>query len=251
MTMSNHLTTQEVFEKWKEIVDGKEPHASIRIGDGEATVAAHEEILTMNFVNKLYPWVKKKDISYCGVILPSKEIREQLVWSFRQADFLGILSQTDRWVFKPIADMVVQYYDLNPQSFFYAFDNYFISTRREFYESFQNSKVLLVGGKSKYLKEVLERRYHWNNIVGSVDCQNWDHVDMAKKEMDQYDYRLALISAGVPGKILTAYAKSKGNVGIDFGSGADTCLESDAIGLFAWEMKHVPKRNYEPPPSSN
>lgn len=59
-----------------------------------------------------------------------------------------------------------------------------------------------------------------------------------------FDYRIALVSAGIPGKILTSHAKSKGHIGIDFGCGTDMCLESDAAGLNTWEMKTGPKRTY-------
>lgn len=242
--MTNYLTTRELFDKWKTITISDKPHASIRIGDGEVPVATHEEMFTMKFLNKTYAWVQTNDISYCGITLPNHEAREQLIHSFRQANCIGILSQTDRWVFKPAADMVIQYYDLQPEYFFYAFDNYFISTYPEFYDFFKDKKILIVGAKSKYLKQVLENRYGWVNIVGTVDCPNWSYVNAAKKQMDLYDYRVALVSGGIPGKILTAHAKSKGNVGIDFGSGADTCIEADADGLYAWEMETCPKRNY-------
>ena len=242
--MSDYLDVPQLLGKWEEIVDGGPPHASIRIGDGESTVAAHEEMLTMDFINKVYPWVRNRDISYCGVTLPNADARKQLVDSLRQADFLGILSQTENWMFKPLADMVVQYYELNPQSYFYAFDNYIISTLKDFYDYFGTKSVLLVGSKAKCLKDVLERRYHWSGIVGYVDCPDWSRLEEAKREMDQYQYRLALVSAGIPGKILTAYAKSKGNVGVDFGCGADMCLEADAAGLYTWEMKTGPKRTF-------
>lgn len=240
--MSDYLTTPQLLGKWVEIADGDQPHASIRLGDGEAAVAAHEEILTMNFCNKVYPWAH--DLSYCGVTLPNAEARTQLVDSLRQADFLGILSQYENWMFRPLANMVVRYYDLNPVSYFYAFDNYVISTLKDFYDFFRAKSILLVGAKAKCLKEVLERRYGWTGIVGTVNCPDWSSLETAKDEMDQYQYRIALVSAGIPGKILTAHAKSKGNVGIDFGCGTDMCLESDAAGLNTWEMKTGPKRTY-------
>lgn len=167
-----------------------------------------------------------------------------LLSPLRQADFLGVLSQTENWMFKPLADMVLQYYNFKPAYYFYAFDNYLVSIMKEFYDAFQNEKVLLVGSKAKCLKRVLERRYGWRGIVGFVDCPDWSRLGLAEREMSRYQYRLALVSAGVPGKVLTAFAKSQGNVGIDFGCGADMCLESDAADLYAWEMKTGPKHTY-------
>jgi protoporphyrinogen oxidase len=92
--MSDYLKTNELWEKWKEIIESNEPHASLRIGDVEPVVAAHNEIMTMKSIEKLYLWVRNKDVKYGGIILPDDNAREQLVESFRQADFLGILSQT-------------------------------------------------------------------------------------------------------------------------------------------------------------
>lgn len=76
-----YLETPQLLNKWKEIVKGSKPHASIRLGDGEAVVAAHETILTMDFIRKMYPWVQSNDLSYCGVILPNADARRQLVES--------------------------------------------------------------------------------------------------------------------------------------------------------------------------
>lgn len=242
--MATYLNETELFEKWKAIIDGTSPHASIRIGDGEAAVAAQKKILSMDFIQTVYPWVRANDINYCGVLLPNEDVRRKLVKALQQADFLGILSQTENWMFRPLADMVVKCYHLQPKSWFYAFDNYILSTKKEFYEYFQNKSVLLVGNKAKCLKKVLENRYGWNGIVGTVDCSDWRFLEIAEAEMNQYFYRVALVSAGVPGKILTAHAKAAGNVGIDFGCGADLCLEADAAGLYAWEMKTGPKRNF-------
>lgn len=244
--MSDYLNTPELLGRWIFLADGNQPHASIRIGDGEAAVAAHEEILTMAFVQKTYPWIY--DISYCGVVLPNAEIRGQLVEALRKSDYLGILSQTENWMFRPLTDMVVEYYALNPECYFYAFDNFIISKLKDFYDAFQNKSVLLVGAKAKCLKAVLERRYGWTGIVGTVNCPDWTHLEEAKREMDQYQYRVALVSAGIPGKILTAYAKETGHFGIDFGCGADMCLESDAAGSFTWEMDigiNGPCRNFD------
>lgn len=59
--MSEYISTQQLFENWMSIVEGTNPHSSIRIGDGEAVVLSHTEILTMDFINKFYPWVYDKN----------------------------------------------------------------------------------------------------------------------------------------------------------------------------------------------
>ncbi|ARP50571.1 MULTISPECIES: GT-D fold domain-containing glycosyltransferase [Caproicibacterium] len=242
--MSVYLNEMELLKKWEEIITDGGAHASVRLGDGEATVAAHGAILTMDFVQKAYPWVAQRDRSYCGVLLPNEDARLRLVEALRQTDFLGILSQTNSWMFRPLAEMVLQFYDIRPPYTFYAFDNYILSTKKEFYDFFKEQSVLLVGQKARCLRRVLENRYGWSGIVGTVDCPDWDSVDTAASKMSRYAYRTALVSAGVPGKVLTVYAKKCGHVGIDFGCGTDLCLEADEAGLYAWEMAAGPQRTY-------
>ncbi len=220
-------------------MQGDLPHASLRIGDVEAAIAAHEEILPMPFVRRNYSWTD----NYYGLRLPDSRARELLIASLRQADFIGILRQTE-WYFRPLAEMVLSYYRIQPQRMFYAFANYYASKSHEFYEYFAETPTLLVGGKADRLREVLERRYGWRRIVGTVYQWDWHELDHAIAEMDQHQYRLALVSAGVAGKILTAHAKQTGHVGIDFGSGSDNCIQADMDGLYAWDWQKFPKYSW-------
>ncbi|PKM81679.1 MAG: hypothetical protein CVU89_07955 [Firmicutes bacterium HGW-Firmicutes-14] len=235
--MTENIKTGDVLEAWKEVVESGQPHSSVRLGDAQIIVAAHEEILSMKFVNKLCRWANDH---LPDSKLPDKKLQEQLVWALHQADFLGVFCQTEHWNLKPLSDMVIQYYDIKPSRFFYAFDNFYISKDPRFYEYFKDTKVLLIGAKAGKLKEVLERRYGWTGIAGTVDCPNWKSFEKAMSEMDKYKYRLALVSAGVPGTILASYAKHTGHVGISFGSGADTCIQADADGVNTWEWDKNP-----------
>ncbi len=231
--MSEWLTPDELLEQWRVAVELDIPHASIRIGDGEACIAAHEEILTMNFIRETYNWIN--NINYCGVTLPNMDARIRLIAALKQADFIGILHQLNWWGWRPLSDMVIKYYDIQPEKIFYAFDNVNISKMPRFYDTFKNTRILLVGNKARKYKEVLERRYEWKRIVGTVECQNWTMVDAAINKMDHYDYQLAIVSAGVPAKVLAAHAKLTGHVGIDFGQGTDGCIVADMKGLNTWE----------------
>ncbi len=233
------LSQAELLDAWRDFVRGDQAHASLRIGDVEAAVAAHDEILTMRFVRRFYAWTD----NYYGLRLPDAAARDRLVEALRRADYLGILTQPD-WECRPLAEMVVAYHAIRPQRFFYAFENYYVSRNKTFYEYFADTPTLLVGGKAERFREVLERRYGWRRIVGTVYQWKWQELDAAVQAMDRFPYRLALVSAGVAGKILAVHAKQTGHVGIDFGSGLDTCVQADADGMYAWQWDKFPSYSW-------
>ncbi len=134
----------------------------------------------------------------------------------------------------------MQYYGLRPSRYFYAFENAYISKLENFYRWFKDVPILLVGGKADGYRAVLERRYGWTGIVGTVPHWRWESLGRSRAAMQQFDYRVAIVGAGVAGKILTADAKSAGHVGIDLGSGIDTCIQSDADGVDAWDWPKFP-----------
>lgn len=233
------MSQAELLDAWRDVVRGRQAHASLRIGDVEAAVAAHEEILSMRFVQRFYSWTD----NYYGLRLPDAVARARLVEALRLADYIGILTQKD-WDCRPLAEMVVDYYAIRPERFFYAFENYYVSRNKTFYEYFADTPTLLVGGKAERFREVLERRYGWSGIVGTVYQWNWHEIDRAMAEMDSFSYRLALVSAGLAGKILAVHAKETGHVGIDFGSGLDTCVQADTEGQYAWDWNKFPRYSW-------
>lgn len=236
------LSTTELLTEWIRLVEGEEPHASVRFGDASNIILAHETILTMDFVRSKYGWIK--DPKYCGVTLPNAEARDKLLACLKDADYVGYLIQTD-WVFRPLFDMVIHYYRIKLDKTFYAFENNYIARLKEFYEAFKDTKVLLCGSRAKDYKEVLERRYGWTCIVGTVDCPNWEYHETAIEEMtkiyEETPFRMAIVCAGAPGKMLTIHAKKLGAVGIDFGSGAEIAVQSDELDLYAWDYTDFPK----------
>nr|WP_109998515.1 MULTISPECIES: hypothetical protein [Paenibacillus] len=53
-------------------------------------------------------------------------------------------------------------------------------------------------------------------------------------------WKLALVCAGAPGKVLAIKAKELGSVGVDFGSGADVAIQADNENLYAWDYEGFP-----------
>jgi len=224
----------KLLEDWKTCIHNKTPHSSIRIGDSELAVLAHEEILSMKFVRRAYPF------GASGIKLPNKEARNLVAEAVKSADYIGHLPGTDHWNLRPLYDMVAFYYDLKPKQIFDAFTNFSLSKMSQYYEAFKEEKVMIIGKQAELYKEVLERRYKWSKITGTIDCQSYEDVEAARIQMESMDYDLAIVCAGVPGKILTYYAKKQGKVGIDMGSAADTCIQSDYDGMFAWDWPKNP-----------
>jgi len=236
------LTNEQLLDTWIQKVASGEPHASIRFGDGENAIMAHEKILTMEFMKTQYGWLNNP--KYCGVTLPNANAREKIVACLHDADLVGHLIQPE-WVFKPLFDMVAHFYKPKLEQTFYAYANDAIARRRPFYDAFKDTKVLLCGAKAVKYQKVLQDRYGWTGIVGTVDCPSWDQHEDAIHNMSliysSQPYRLAIVAAGAPGKVLTLHAKKLGTVGIDFGSGAEIAIQADEKGLDAWDYTEFPK----------
>lgn len=228
------LTNDELLDIWIQKVASGEPLASVRFGDTSCAIMAHEKILTMEFMKTQYPWVD--DPKY--ITLPNASAREKLVSCLHEADLVGHLVEPS-WGFKPLFDMVASFYKPKLEQTFYAFANAHLSRDRRFYNAFKDTKVLLCGAKAVKYQKVLQDRYGWTGIVGAVDCPTWDHHEEAMHHMSlmysSQPYRLALVCAGVPGKMLTIHAKKLGAVGVDFGSGAEVAIQANDQGFDAWD----------------
>ncbi|MFB9326686.1 GT-D fold domain-containing glycosyltransferase [Paenibacillus aurantiacus] len=231
------LSSVELIQRWHDMAARGEAHASIRFGDASAAVMAHEAILTMDFMRKHYRWIG--DTAYCGVALPNDAARRKLVDCLREADYVGHLRQTEHWYFKPLFDMCLTYYGVKPKETFYAFENVYIARYPLFYERFRKVPIVLCGAKAVLYREVLERRYGFTGIVGTVDCPDWNGLPRAEREMEALyatsPWKLALVCAGAPGKALVVKAKQLGTVGVDFGSGGEAAIQADRAGMDAWD----------------
>lgn len=231
------LSSVELIHRWHDMAVRGEAHASIRFGDASVAIMAHDAILTMDFMRKHYSWLD--DPAYCGVTLPNEEARLRLVRCMQTADYVGHLTQTEHWYFKPLFDMCLRYYGVTPKETFYAFEHVYIARYPLFYTKFRELPIVLCGAKSARYREVLERRYGFTGIVGTVDCPDWSGLPRAEREMETLyatsPWKLALVCAGAPGKALVVKAKALGTVGVDFGSGGEAAIQADQAGLNAWD----------------
>ncbi|MCI3926327.1 GT-D fold domain-containing glycosyltransferase [Paenibacillus sp. TRM 82003] len=240
------LDGTQLMNEWEDAAKQGKPYASIRFAEAEALVGAHEEILTMKAIEKT-AWGVLTDIRYTGVALPDALARIRLIEALREADTLGLLAQRDNWWWRPLADLVLQYYDIKPRALFYTFENLYLAKTEAFYRRFKPYRIALVGAKAEACAEVLERRYGWDQIVGTVHCPTSDTIDLAQAALEKLPFQIAFVSNSIPGKMLTAHAKRLGRVGVDIGSAAELWLQSDAEGVNAWEWAadRFPRRDWE------
>ncbi|CEG25514.1 GT-D fold domain-containing protein [Bacillus sp. B-jedd] len=242
MYQGDHLLTlhyaEEIMERWRQAIDQGIPHSFLRLGDCEVAVCAQNFLVPE--LNEKHPIAHNP--SYCGVKYPNLEAKERLIESLRNADILGLLVHED-WYFYPLSSMILSFYDIKPKDFAYAFANAYIAKSKQFYDMFKNDKILLIGNKSEQYKDVLEKRYGFTDIQGTLMVNGFSSVSEVCEKMKTFDFDITFISASVPAKLLADHAKKMGRVGIDFGSGFDTAIQADKHGLHAWEFDGFAK-NY-------
>lgn len=216
----------------------KKPFSLVRIGDGENFILAQDTIHPVQELINMYNVVA--DSHYSGIAIPNLEARDRLVQAIRKADVVGILNQTDCYCWYPLTEKVFNYYSLSPPNICHAFINRYCATSPVFYELFRQAGVLLIGRPMARLKEVLERRYQFSNIVEVLNLRDYRDLNRVLRSLPRYDFELALISAGANGKIVSEAVKDLGKVAFDLGHAADNIIANDGQGLYAWGVRYMP-----------
>lgn len=227
-----------IFNEYIDRIEKGIPYSSVRCGDGESTILAHNEFISLDFfINypRQFYWVY--DTHYCGVALPSEEAKSGLVEAYRNCDSLGVLVEKGAWYWRPLTDLSLSWYCID-KPLFYAFSNRWIITTKVFYEYFKRYRILLVGRKSNEFRNILIKRYEFKNKLHCVDLHDWNHIERAKQEINSLDFDVALVSAGIPAKIICTYIKNKmGKVAIDFGSAVNICINTHSRNMYSWEVE--------------
>lgn len=204
------------LEDMKEALANKQPYSWIRIGDGELAFLEQDYIYTREQILTRYGWGGSH--GYCGSKLPNIELRDRLIEAIKYSSLVGIF-QGD-----PPTMKVFEKINIAPTNLSYAFDNVFLPMNAQFVNMLLKPRILLVGRDSvmyaQKFKELLNV-----DTVANIKIQEYSEIETCMNEMEQYDYDLALVSAGVNAKIICyEMTKRKNAVYLDMGHAWDNAF---------------------------
>lgn len=218
---------EQVYDAIMANLQQQTPFSLIRLGDGELLTMAQEKILPFHKVKQ-----NGHFLPYAGVQVPDLAGRDALVSSIRNASMIGI-PKSRLPNYQPLALQVFQTYDI-PYRDMPLTDsqmNFLLHHAGLLQPLLRSYRVLVVGNKSPELARYLQDRgYHVSGAVHPVN--GLGDVDGVMEAIKQYDFDIALISAGVAAVLLAERtAHQLGKVAIDFGHMSDALIKGEVQTL--------------------
>lgn len=205
------------IEEIIDAIENKKPYSWVRIGDGELVFLQQEYIYTIQQLKKRVGWSNSTD--YCGAKIPNLNLRNRMIESANGSNLVG--------VFKGDPPMLEAFKKANikPKSICYAFDNVFLPMNARFVNRvLVKNRLLLVGMKSGYYKQKFQEILN-ANVVGTVTIKDYAEINSCMDKMCQFDYDVALISAGVNANIICYEMSKKFNrIFLDMGHAWDNAF---------------------------
>lgn len=195
----------------------KRGYSWVRIGDGELVFFQQEYIKPIKEILKSVGW--SHNTNYCGAKIPNIELRNRMIESARNADLVGVF-QGD----PPMLE-IFEKIQIKPKSICYAFDNVFLPMNAYFVNNILlKNRLFIVGMNSSTYRQKFEEILG-ANVVGTATIQNYDEIEQCMDKMCQYDYDVALVSAGVNANVICYEMSKKLNrVFLDMGHAWDNAL---------------------------
>lgn len=221
------LSTHNVLIEISNALKNKEPLSLVRIGDAENIIMAQrifftdEELLQQKWLND--PQYRTGER---GVSLPNISQRDRTVKAVRQASIVGICKKNhdeliaDRSLKRELTNKLFDYYGFAPEKLCYVFVNRRIVSHKLFWELLHDHRVLLISRWSQLYWDLLKRSYKAlrPQIIGWIDITNYNQIEEVLSRIGDFDFDIALISAGTSAIILAPeIAKRYGKVALDYG----------------------------------
>ncbi|NLW59043.1 MAG: hypothetical protein GX073_01690 [Firmicutes bacterium] len=219
------LSELEVLHRIHRALRQKKPFSLVRIGDGENIVLAQGTFLSNKELEQTY-WVRDSRTGGKGVDLPNLTLRDRMLKGIKAADIVGICRQQNDEVSAPtkfkraLTNKIFDHYNLQPRALCYVFCNRKMVAYRYFWKIIHQYRTLLISKwAADYAKRITSKYTNLPpRIVGTINFEHYDQIPAVLKKAGQYEFDLALISAGVNAVILApALAKRYKKVAIDFG----------------------------------
>ena len=194
------------LNEFEEAVKNKVGYSWIRLGDSEHNVLLHlSKHIPPSEVRKKICWAGTP--GYCGATLPNPELKTRLISAVKNANLVGVF-KGDPELYKAF-----DVNGLDPKNICYAYDSIALPMNKQFCELLVKYKCLLVGGGihsfnakdySKYVKERLNVDMDY-----ITEIQNYSHIESCMNKIEQKDFDICLISAGVNAKLICNEMKTR------------------------------------------
>jgi tetratricopeptide (TPR) repeat protein len=200
-------------------------YSVIRLGDGELVFLSHD---VLNPTDSITNNPRFNFLSYAGVQLPNHELRDRLTETLLEADALGM--PIARYpTFQNLFTKLSKHYKWNLEKINLVSSNIHYEILKYttlLDELLKNYKVLLIGNR---MAEGLEyfRKLGYKNVVGTIPVKGIDSVPSVIEQAGQFDYDVALVSAGIPANLICVNLGKNNKIAIDFGHAIDSLLSGD------------------------
>lgn len=221
------LTEDEVLQLIRHHLTRKQPFSFVRIGDGENIVMGQGVFLPLEDLPKL-KWlnVSQYKSGERGVSLPNLEQRDRTIAAVKKASLVGICRNNNDELIaanhlkRELTNEIFAYYQIEPAKLCHVCANRKMVAKKLFWELLHRYRTLLVSRWAPLYRDLLKREYQHlrPRIVGCVEITNYQQIPEVMEKIGQFDFDLALVSAGTSAVILVPeIAERYGKVALDFG----------------------------------
>lgn len=230
-----HLSGSELMDRMIIALNQNQPLSVISVGYTESFVMAQYTIFSEDeFMKDPEALVANANAKterghfHRGLTFPNIVARDQAVEAVKKADIIGMnINVTNSG---SLAERVFTHYHIEPKYVYEAYVRRVImySQKEKFYQMLKNRKILIICNYAEVVKAGLERDLKEElgfEIVGTIKIQQFADIPRVKQEIDNYEFDLCLIAAGINAVILASYiAETKGKVAFDIGQGMESLI---------------------------
>jgi len=227
------LSCSQLMDKILAALEAKRPLAVVSMGATEAFVMAQYDIYPeAEFMLHREATIANMGVTsgflHRGIRFPNRKARDEAVEAVRKADIVGYNTLVSEPRF--MAEKVLQTYDLRPSYIFEANLRrvFMFSQREKFEQMLAGRRLLLISALAAEVKAELEKELASQlglNIVGAISIYEYEDIPRVKRQLDNYDFDLCFLAAGVNALILAPYIAEKyGKVAFDIGSAMQSLI---------------------------
>ncbi|GEN53832.1 GT-D fold domain-containing protein [Halobacillus faecis] len=207
-------TPAEVYAQVLKALSEKKGLSVIRLGDGEVLALAHDILVSSEEINKN----GKLQYALGGFTVPNHEKRDLLIGNLLKADIVGIPEArypTYQRLFNSLAKKI--HLPIGEICFTSSLINYEMNEKTNcFHHLLSQHRVLLIGNQADEGKEFIEAKgYH--SVVGAIPVPDISSVPGVLEKASQFEFDVALVSAGIPANLICVELAKQKKVALDFG----------------------------------